>query len=315
MENSLLIVAKAEYTNQLQEILSKYIHQGIQTLWENVKKTEKKSLLKRFQEKLCFIPNWNQEIIEKEYTRITKTVSKDYLDKLLEAVFLSNVKILSVVKLSNHSKKIDVNVPDTKHFIHKCYIETAREFYSDPYLIEDRATHIAPENFHTNYKKRFTVIYAAIEKTIRKTIPMEDILNKYLSVDQDFPEIPVENDVIQEETDIPNPFDGNFFGESGETEETQDTEPQQNDELFMRPPENIEEDNQPIQQDFNSPQSNQQSTPQHNSIHVIPFQSNPQQFQQNSQPIQQPQQNPQQFQQQPQKPNEPNNQEFFSDEE
>lgn len=181
MENNILVVAKTEYTTQLQEILCRYIFEGISSLWENVKSSNEKQLLKKFQEKLCNIPKWNQDIINGEYNRVIQKISKDYLDKLIEAVFLSNVKILSVVKLNSKSAKtINVTVPETKHFIHMCYVETARHFYSDPYLIEDRERFISSAELHKNIKKIYKVISDSIEKTIRRMIPMEDILDKYL---------------------------------------------------------------------------------------------------------------------------------------
>jgi hypothetical protein len=238
-----------EYTHQLQELLSKHIHEGIHGLWEEVRKTEKKSLLKRFQEKLCFIPNWSQELVDKEYSRITKSVSKDYLDKLLEAVFLSNIKILSVVKLNNSSRKIDVNVPDTKHFIHKCYIETAREFYSDPYMIEDRSTHITNSEFHSNYKRRFQVINDCIEKTIRNTIPMEEILNKYLSIEE--PELQQEPELHEElqepdlheelqepdlHEELQEPDLHEEFNNEEEFDNNEGIDNPENNELFMKAP-------------------------------------------------------------------------------
>lgn len=186
MENNLLLAAKTEYTGQLQEILCKYIYEGINFIWVSLKTPETKNVLRTFQERLCLIPKWNQDIINKEYDRITQDISKDYIDKLIEAIFLSNVKILSVVKLNDKSKTIQVSVPDTKHFIHKCYIEAARGFYTDPFLIDDREDHLSPGEINRNIRRSLKVISEAIEKTIRKMIPMEDILNKYLRETEEY---------------------------------------------------------------------------------------------------------------------------------
>jgi hypothetical protein len=199
MGNDVLVVAKLEFVKQLQEILTGNIFEGMTSVWEDVKSSEQKQLLKKFQEKLCSVPKWNQDIINGEYNKIVKKVSKAYLDKLLEAVFISSVKILSIVKLNSKSPKtINVNVPETKHFIHMCFVETARCLYREPHLVEDREKFISSVDAHKNIKKMSKLIGESIEKTIRHMIPMEDILEKYLNPED--PEEPEEPDDIPEPT-------------------------------------------------------------------------------------------------------------------
>lgn len=186
MDNNLLLAARNEYTEQLQDILFEGIYQEIKSIWNTCKLEQ--NVLKSFQLKLCQIPQWNQEIINGKCESIIK--SKDYLDKMIEAVFLSNVKILSVVKLNDRKKTINVNVPDTKHFIHRCYIESARGFYQDPYLVDDRENGSNTLNeIQRNIKRSHRTIRESIEKTIRGMIPMEEILNKYLEASSDEEEV------------------------------------------------------------------------------------------------------------------------------
>ena len=69
-----------------------------------------------------------------EYVRI-KTISKcDWLDDLVTAVFLSHTKILTAIKSNKKNNKINLKIPKIDHFIHKCYIESAREFWKNPFL-------------------------------------------------------------------------------------------------------------------------------------------------------------------------------------
>jgi hypothetical protein len=188
MSENLLVAAKSEYTEQLQEILCENIYNGIKTIWNSCKDIEKVNTLKCFQRKLCSIPEWNQEIINKIFKTIINAVdvTEDYIDKIIEAVFLSNVKILSVVKSSNKSQKINVSVPDTKHFIHRCYIESARAFYCDPFLLDDRERNGNTQvEIQRNVGRSINVIKLSIEKTIRNMIPMEEILKKYLENQED----------------------------------------------------------------------------------------------------------------------------------
>ena len=51
-------------------------------------------------------------------------------------VFISNTKILTAVKINSDDEKIDVSVPRITHFIHRCYVEVAREIYKNPYLYD-----------------------------------------------------------------------------------------------------------------------------------------------------------------------------------
>jgi hypothetical protein len=263
MAENLLVVAKAEYTTQLQEILTRYIYEGMDSLWETVKSSgENKQLLKAFQQQLCNIPKWNQDIINREYNRVASTTSKEYLDKLIEAVFLSNVKILSVVQLNSRtSKKIDVNVPETKHFIHMCYVETARSLYSDPHLIEDRETHISQLEIHRNMKRMIKLIDDAIEKTIRKMIPMEDILDKYLreetepEEEPEEPEEPEESEESEPESETKSEPVVKLHDEVSVPEH----EPAPIDELFMQEPQGQPQQPQgQPQQQYQQPQGQYQ---------------------------------------------------------
>lgn len=183
MDHNLLVAARSEYTDKLQDILCESICSGIKEIWEKCKSEHKNNPLSNFQKKLCLIPEWNQEVINTQLKKIINknNISNDYLDKIIEAVFLSNVKILSVVKLNNSKQTIDVKVPDTKNFIHRCFIESARRFYRDPYLIDDRESGSnTKQEINRNVKRCNSTINDSIDKTIRGMIPMEDILNKYL---------------------------------------------------------------------------------------------------------------------------------------
>jgi hypothetical protein len=124
MEQNLLVAAKTEYTEQLQDILKDSIYENIKNIWNKCKEENKTDVLQKFQHKLCMIPQMNQGIIIEMYQNILdkNKMSGDYLDKIIEAIFLSHIKILSVVKLNNKKHTVNVKVPDTKHFIHKSSI-------------------------------------------------------------------------------------------------------------------------------------------------------------------------------------------------
>lgn len=179
-----LVAAKQEYTTQLCDILSPLLYTGYKSIWENCKYNGKTSL-KSFQKNLSSVPIWNQDIIDNEYIRIIKETDCNWLDKLIEAVFLSNVKVLSTVRIGK-VKTININVPETKRFIHQCYIEGARRLWQDPYLIDDREELLSYSEIKRNEKRMGLVILDSIEKTISKLIPIQSILESYLNdIDED----------------------------------------------------------------------------------------------------------------------------------
>lgn len=184
-ESNLILEAKKELTNELIKIMSPMLYQGLKTIWNGAKDVaifEKSttSLLKIFQDKLTLIPKWNQDIINNEYNRIildNENCDKDCFDRLIEGVFISNVKILSSIKLTSNSKHLNVSVPNSKHFLHKCYIECARNFYTHPFLFDDRPSIVSNKKMHRNLEETFKLIYKAIEDTIRGLLPIKNILH------------------------------------------------------------------------------------------------------------------------------------------
>ncbi|RPJ71202.1 MAG: hypothetical protein EHM20_14810 [Alphaproteobacteria bacterium] len=172
-----IVEAKKHYTQQLIDMLTNYIYQGLKSIMEKCK--DEKKVLKTFQEKLCSIPKWNQDIIDNEYIRITQEIEPEFIDNLIEAVFISNVKVLSTIR-AGKNKPINIQIPESKIFIHKCYIECARYFFQDPHLIDDRETHLSRSEIARNIKRANLAINICIEKTIRDLIPIQKILENYL---------------------------------------------------------------------------------------------------------------------------------------
>jgi hypothetical protein len=183
---NLLVAAKDEYTKQLYDILTPNLYTGIKTIWDTTRTLydgKNTSILKEFQKKLETVKSWNQEIINNEYNRIIKSSpilsgNHETLDKIIEAVIISHVKILSVIKRNNSTDPIPIKILNTKNFIHLCYIQCAREFYKEPRIIDDRYD---DDIVNKHYKLSLKTIKLAIEQTIRENIPFQDILNSYFN--------------------------------------------------------------------------------------------------------------------------------------
>ena len=187
MEDYHLVDAKQEYTSYLISTLAPSMYTGFKDIFEQSKKIlNGNSVFKNFQLLLSNVPNWNDHIINREVQDITKETGCDWLDNLITAVFVSHSKILTSVKIGNYrpkNKKIDLKIPDTNSFIHQAYIQSAREFYKNPMLFLEDSKMIRTDEVLKNQKLAHSIIKDSIMTTIRKLLPFRNILNEYLSLE------------------------------------------------------------------------------------------------------------------------------------
>ena len=133
--------AKVEYTAQLIDILYPHLFDGVKSIYDESKllyqSRNKTPILLIFRELLEKVPIWNSEIIESECSRITNNSNCDYIDDLITAVFISHTKILTSIGPNQSFNKINITIPKCSTFIHKSYINTARELWKNPYLFNE----------------------------------------------------------------------------------------------------------------------------------------------------------------------------------
>jgi len=243
LDNS-LVAAKKEYTDQLTEILSPLIIKGVKSIWDKCLDNDNRKPLRCFQERLASVPIWNQTVIDNEYKRIIDETGCNWLDKLIKAVFLSNVKVLSTVRVGK-TKTIHIKVPETKTFIHKCYIECARALWQEPKLIDNRNEDSNYNEIKSKHRRLYKVISESIEKAISKNIPIQTILENYINDvvdDEDEDDSQFEEDIshniktqgddeIKEENNIQNVSEPNSFDEVNEdNEDNEDNEVNEDNE-------------------------------------------------------------------------------------
>lgn len=187
MEDYYLVEAKQEYTGYLISTLTPSMYNGFRDIFEQSKRiVNGNSVFKNFQILMSNVPNWNNYMLDREVTDITKETGCDWLDNLITAVFVSHSKILTSVKVGNYrprNKKIDLKIPDTTSFIHQCYVQAAREFYKNPMLFLDDTAMIRPDEILKNQTLAQSIIKESILSTIRKLLPFRSILNEYLTLE------------------------------------------------------------------------------------------------------------------------------------
>ena len=178
--------AKVEYTKQLIEILYPHMFDGIKSIYDESKviyssKTGTPILL-LFRELLEKVPIWNSEIINSECSRIVNNSKCDWIDDLITAVFISHTKILTSIGPNQSFQKINVTIPKTSTFVHKSYINAARELWKNPYLFNEG---VPGHEYQKNNKEIENIIKNCIENTIRNLLPIKEILKEHLEGETD----------------------------------------------------------------------------------------------------------------------------------
>ena len=184
---------KNEYTINLVNVLSPLIYEGLTSIYTEALNVSNcaDNILKVFQSFLRKIPKWTPEMIKQETDRILKnSKSVNWLSNLVKATIKANMIILTYnphLKLQN---KIDpkyyknINLED---FIHKIYIECARELWNNPYLMYHQ---YPPIELKRNQRDTIILVKDAIKEAIRRLLPLKELLEIYLDDELELNNIP-----------------------------------------------------------------------------------------------------------------------------
>ena len=174
--------AKNEYTITLINILTPNIIKGVKSIFKEaldlcIQNDEKNKYLMTFQNFLTRVPKWNQTIVDNESNRIILESNCNYLEDLITCVHITQLKILTSIRVSNKQKKINIEIPKINNFIHKIYINYARKLYSNIFLFDIT---ISSLEIQKNNRELEIICKECILNTIRNNIPIEKILNAYI---------------------------------------------------------------------------------------------------------------------------------------
>ena len=198
-----LVETKNEYTTHLNNILTPLIFEGISSIYKEAQEIAgPDNVLKIFQTFLKRIPKWNQVIIEKETNRIiNSSQSYGWLGDLIKATLKANLVILIYNPTIKTQTKFDnsfyqnINVND---FIHKVYIECAREIWNNPYLLYHN---YPPIEIKRNQRDCINIIKDCVKEAIRKLLPVKHILQIYLGEEMELNNINNDDDFEKIMTD------------------------------------------------------------------------------------------------------------------
>lgn len=185
--------SKNEWGARLLVILTPLIIEGFRSIFDEAYKMckenrEMEKYLMTFQNLITRIPKWNGNIIENETKRIIDKSCCTYLEDLVTCIHIIQLKLLTLMRVGQYQKKIDINIPKLEDFIHKIYINVARKIYKNVYLFEIK---ISPLEIQKNNRELEIIVQECILNTIRDSIPVETILKAYMDET-------CEEDVIEE---------------------------------------------------------------------------------------------------------------------
>jgi len=183
---SIMVEAKKEYMGQLYLIMCPAMIEVFQDMYdESVKLSKGRKVLIMFQKLLKEVPNWSNAMSKNHSDNITSRCA--WFSDLLAAVFVACTKILSAVRLRADNKKISLKLPTEEVFIQTCYNNVAKDLYKDPYIFtEEQSEYVRDEKLTTRFS-------TAIENTVKELIPVQQILQTYMS--QDTRDISLDNEI------------------------------------------------------------------------------------------------------------------------
>jgi hypothetical protein len=205
---STLHESRNEWSARLISILTPLIIDGYKSILDEAIKlckenNEMEKYLMTFQNFITRVPKWNQTIIENERKRICDKSGCAYLEDLITCVHIIQLKILTVMRVGQKQKKIDINIPKLDDFIHKVYIHVARKIYKNVYLFE---LNVPPLQIQKHNRELETIVQECILNSLRESVPLEAILKAYMDET-------MEEDVVEEvkEEYIQQPINNDEF--------------------------------------------------------------------------------------------------------
>ena len=163
----LLLDAKSSYTQRLKDIIQPRIFHTFSHFYAASHDSDEPIIA--FQDSLYNIPFWNASQINAETQNIV--AKHPYYEELMAALIVTHVKILSSIRLSDVRPNVQLKLPTTDEFTHELYKQAAGLAYVDPYMFGEDDVHL----------KFVPVIDETIERSIRRLLPMQEILSSYLA--------------------------------------------------------------------------------------------------------------------------------------
>lgn len=170
-----LIQARQAYISRFVTLVHTYVLGVFDNMYHAVKR--ERHPLKLFQDKLRAVPSWNSQVIKHHADMLS--LESDCLDELIAALFVSQVKILTSIRLSSQKQNVSLNLPSNEDYIHRYFIEVSRAFYYNPYCFK-----------YNDGRKKRSILVASVDEAVNKMLPHRKILRaclgSFLNEDRSF---------------------------------------------------------------------------------------------------------------------------------
>ena len=185
--------AERRFSRKLVDAMLPELIQTFWDVWEDTKKENKdRKLVENYRQNLRKVKGeWSNVKVKQHVANIIKECP--LFPRLIAAVFVIHVKILSSIRIDKSSKKISLKLPSNDVFVHTCFIECARDMYEEPWVITDEKP-VSERRSELN--TRFT---KCIRETIENLVPTEEILNTYLTLPEEESNLEMEHDGYEEQ--------------------------------------------------------------------------------------------------------------------
>jgi hypothetical protein len=204
-----------EWSARLITILTPFIIDGLKSILKDSVKAciankESNKYLMAFQIGISHIHKWNNETIENKKKQICEKSGCNYLEDLITCVHILQLKILTIMRVGQKQKKIDIDIPKINDFIHKVYINVARKIFKNVYLFE---INIDPLQIQKHDREIEIIVQECILTTIRENISIEEILRAYMNetteeyttedINEEIIPIPINDIIVDDDNNTP----------------------------------------------------------------------------------------------------------------
>ena len=170
------------WCNKLIRLLTPCIIDGFKSILKEACDTAQRErtpdqYLKHFQNLVSSVPNWSSTKVDQVYAHVQQMTKCTYFDDLLTCVHIVTLKSHMAIKPGSRLKKIEIQIPRIREFVHKTYINVARECFRFSYLF---ATNIPPIEKQKRDHLLQMLVETCIQNTISDNIPTEKIMRAYL---------------------------------------------------------------------------------------------------------------------------------------
>lgn len=203
MNDSVLLNAKQQYTDRLVKKITEPITDFIEELSCKCKEeayegNEEDDTLVYIQNELEEIAKYDEKKIKSVSSNIKARTECEYLEELLQSVFILHTKVLNSALTKNKEAKPEVVIPSIETFIYKCLKNSARAIWKQVYIFEDIVNDCETQK---NKNTLEIIIEKSVFETINELLPIDKLV--MLNVKEYYNDSSSDSESDSEEEEIP----------------------------------------------------------------------------------------------------------------